>query len=871
MDPKTPRFFTRLFKWFCNGDFFEELQGDLEEKFFENIEALGARKARNIYRKEVWLMIRPSVVKRPQFITNLLQMAVFRIHLKLTMRNLVRNKVFSAVNIFGLAAALSICLFLVNLLYTGYNLDRQHPHTDRLYRIVTKIKTNEGYLWNYAGSPTALKAKLKADFPQFELVTALDSTTFWKFPINEDFVSAYGYKTDPTLFKLFNFEVLKGDPWAIFDDPNSIIITADLAQKLYPEEDPLGQLTQSGQEVVAVIESPKHKSHLYFQVLAGEKPHTERDLLTSMINGTADYPSAYTYVRLANNTAPEEAQAALSRLSVTLNEHEKSAGQQIALQLQHVHDINYKSYYALDFEFVFDASFANQMLVIVVLIIAMAAFNYTNLSIARALQRTKEIGIRKIVGSSSGQIRNQFLIETLCFSLLALLLALALYYYFSPLFPVAMEELDGLFTPGINPSILFVFVLFTLSVGVLAGLLPALYFGKVNPLRVINDKIKSRTLSLIRLRRLITALQLTVSLFAAFFISVVYDQYNQLLSADLGFEREQLITFKRKATDAALLMAELEKIPEVEQLAVTSFIPGASGMSVERITGTSPSDTVFSYYGLAGPGFYDTYKVRFVKGTSFSEDLNPALPEVIVNPTLLAFTGIPLDSAIGSIIQHLPEPDSLVKLQIVGVMDGFTRNALDYYESPIMLQNSNQLDAMVQFTIRLNEEEFKTGLSRVETAWEKLNADQQFTPLFVDDTIEESYQFFHGIIKSFSFMGLMVVLISILGQLGMALYNAETRVKEIGIRKVLGAPVTQIIRQLIKGTLITVALASLIAGPAAYLLTRDFFPVSGITLEVSSLAMVRGITLFVVLVSAVIISQTWRIANQNPARSLRNE
>jgi hypothetical protein len=268
MTKGTPKFFNRLFRWFCDRELYEELQGDLEEKYFENIESQGLKRAKNTYIKEVLLLIRPSVVARPKKLQKLFMSSLIKINLKLAVRNMVKNKAFSLINIFGLALALCVSMFIANMLYTGYQFDSQHEDKDRIYRILNTVTHQDGKVDDFASMPYRAVEELRSDIPDFEAVAHVKKNPGVSFKLNKEEVQISGLQVDRSFFDIFDFEVIKGNPLSIFDDINSIIITEDIANRYFPGEDAIGKQTTKGLIVKAIIKSPKLRSHIRFESLS---------------------------------------------------------------------------------------------------------------------------------------------------------------------------------------------------------------------------------------------------------------------------------------------------------------------------------------------------------------------------------------------------------------------------------------------------------------------------------------------------------------------------------------------------------------------------------------------------------------------------
>ncbi len=872
MNSSTPKFWTRLFRWLCNDSFYEELQGDLEERFFINQDVHGTKKAKATYRKEVIKMVRPSVLKLKDRIPVVFQVSLLKIHLILSLRNIRRNKVFSAINILGLGAALSVCLFLVNMLYTGLTHDNQHPHKDRLYRITTTQKYPTGGYFESASIPLRLEEYLNKGIPEFELSAVVSNGPSFMFPFGNESFRAYSILADSSFFELFSFKVIEGNPKSIFDDLNSIVITQEVAQKVFPNQSALGKKAINGSVVKAVIENPRTVSHMDFQVIGNRKINTLAINKQENI-GVEDWQIAYGsyyYARLTESASKKQLDEKLAKLSIQVNEKPKSSDLTFSFESQLVSKITFGDFKQFDFGYTIHRRALYIISLLGIIMLAIASFNYTNLSIARAIQRTKEISIRKINGSTKAQIIGQFLIETMLFSVSSLGIALMGYLFFSTVFSTVLEELSGLFSQSLNASLLFWFFILSIGIGLFAGFLPALYFAKISPLKGIKARIKSQTLSVLRLRKLLTGFQLTVSMLCVLTMALGNDLYRQILNADMGFDYEGLVTFKTNEIDPELLKNELAQVPSINALSLTGFVPGVDHNELQIVS--HALDTIRTYKAFAHYDFGEVYNPTMLRGNN-PKKLPRTSNQILVNPLFLQRMNIPLEDALGmsvSFIGKNGEPDQTK--YIGGVLSDFVRNALEQYKVPFVIELLDQHPKMNIVTIAINNQDFNSTLSQVQTIYETHSTDSSFKPKFVDDQIEHSYAEFAGIMKAVWFLGISIISISVLGQLGIALYNAESRVKEIGIRKVLGAAVSHILKLLLKGTLSTLIIAFFIAAPLAYLLVGNtIMTLISIDSHISLLAAAQGFLGLTIVLIGVIVTQTWRTVRLNPSESLKSE
>ena len=476
MNNQIPKFWTRLFNWLCDDDFAEELQGDLEERFYRDAENLGHQKAQSIYRKEVIKMIRPSVVGLQKRIPMLVRLSVFKIHFVLAIRNMVRNKTFSAVNVFGLGAAIAVCLFLVNMLVTGYTLDTQHKDYDRIYRVASYVERDIGNTL-YASTSFPLTEKIRETIPDFEVVTQINTSFHPQAKVNGVAIEINGIYVDEHFFDLFNFKTIYGNPLEIFNDINSMAITEELADKLFPNENPIGKVTQGGFVIRAVLASPKGKSHILFEAITSLTAYDTN--ANRAYNSWKYFYQDYTYAKLRPNLEAVSTSEKLDNLSALINEFPDVSPIKYNYLLQPVQGILFAEIAMNDLSNGIGKETVYVFSILIFLMMFIASFNYTNLSIARAIQRTKEVGIRKVVGSTRWQIVSQFLLETIIFSFIALVIGFTIYRYASSSYVEAAPEFSVIFSTGLSVQVILIFFGFTLFSGILAGIFPAIFFSRI--------------------------------------------------------------------------------------------------------------------------------------------------------------------------------------------------------------------------------------------------------------------------------------------------------------------------------------------------------------------------------------------------------
>lgn len=854
---QTPKFWTKVFEWFCGDDFYEELQGDLEERHALIEQDSGKKAADRYYRREVILMMRPSVLKKLRS-TKFSNLSLFKMHWTLSIRNLQRNKVFSAVTIFGFAAAISISLFMINLVYSGYMLDQQHYDIDRIYRVSTLV-AKEGETNNFASTPFQLKSQTMADIPGFDYLTHVNRTLQTSFEKNDYPIQVNGIYTDKEFFSIFNFPVILGSIRAIFDDNNSVAITDEVASKIFKGQNPIGQITNDGHVVRAVIKSPKNNSHIPFEIIGNIQ--TLYAANQSWIYNERNY----LYGLISTNTNKAQLQRQLTNLAMVVQRAHEETKTITDFRLQSITGMIFKDEVYNEI----GSSFGREGLIIftvlTALLIAMACFNYTNLSMARALQRTKEIGVRKVVGSRPKQIISQFLIETLLISSIGFLVGLGIYEYYSSRIA---DSLPFAFLATTNFQIIILFTLFALIVGMAAGLFPAIYFSRISPLALFHKNSSNKKLSLNGLRKLLVGLQVTVSMFCLVLLSLIIDQNRSLRNAATGIKSENLLIVSSSPALVPIQINNLKEIAGVEAITMVSSMPVADFPRETKVIINGVKDSVDTRFIEVDESFENVFEPIINQGEFFGANAQKSgYKEIVVSKGLLSKINEKEETALGTIVKGIN-----TNYIIVGVLEkAISANPLIGQNDAFMLVRAeNPLSG--RMVLKLSGNDHTNTLNEIETSWSQLYPEQIFQSNFLISMIESTYSEMNRAIRVITFIAGCIILISLLGQLGMALYNAQSRIKEIGIRKVMGASMNRIVRIILKSTTYTILFSALIALPMAYLVFVGIVaPELRNPLQVTPWILLKGALVLTILIVGVVISQTWKVVNLNPSSSLRNE
>jgi putative ABC transport system permease protein len=808
---------------------------------------------------------------------------MLRNYFVVAIRNLTRNKFFSAINILGLAVSMSICMAIIMLVADQMEYDAYNSNRSQIYRITTYGVDHHGAprgsVVNSA-SPMPLGHELRDNYTGIEKVVRIKRGfgNGWLELENQNVnIPVKGFFADPGVFDLFQYEFEHGDANTALQNPFSVVLTRKAANKLFKDENPVGQTFKVGDigtyTVTGVLKETKKKSHIVFEALASmssiESLKAQGKMDVNM-NDWLDFWNGYTYVQLEPGKTDEDLSKSLDKIylehiaSIPNPEVYKSR-----FSVQSLKDItpgplmNNPIGPSLPWVFVY---FLGGLAGIIMLT---SCFNFTNLSIARSLKRAKEIGVRKVTGAARWQIFSQFLAESIVISFCALLVAVGILVVLKPLVLQLSFARIFMWDLALNASVLAAFVVFALVVGVLAGLFPAVVLSSFEPVKVLKSMNSVKLFSRIGLRKVLLGSQFTLSLIFILSVIVMYNQLELFLTKDYGFNMKENIFIRLNNTSADALKTELQKYPNVVSASAVSHVP-AAGTSYGAGYKKELSDkewTDLDYFSV-DENYLINMKLELLAGKMFdaqSGENNKG--SIIINEeTVKAFHfSNPID-AIGQEIIH--QYDSSKKT-IIGVVKNYNHRALMSKLEPMALVYNPGEFGLIQVRYNGRHED---AVEAIKKSWAAVNPTLKIDYKDVEAEIKFFYNTVFGdLVNILGVIALLAIMISCLGLLGMATYTIETRMKEISIRKVLGSTDKGLIYLLSKGFLSLLLVSVIIGVPLAIFLNQLWLELMAYhtTIGFGTIAVTIGI-LFV-LGGVTIGSQTLRAVFTNPIDNLKNE
>ncbi|MEM8895699.1 MAG: ABC transporter permease, partial [Bacteroidota bacterium] len=562
-----PQFAVKLLRWWAKGSDIEDLIGDMDEEFAYRAENESLLKARLFYIYQTFSLIFSYAVKRRKASAAYSDYysantgAMIMSYVKISVRNFSKHKLFTLVNVVGLALGMSVCLLALSIAVAIYQTDEWHERKADIYQINTYLDDQDGTR-TFASTFPTIADKLTADYPFVEEAVAVRSEFSPAFLVNGSSISFDGYYASRAFFEIFDFPLLQGDPGTVLQDPNSIVLSQSMAYTLFRDEDPIGKMLETADgvfQVTGVMADPR-STHLYFDFLASASTYTQQADLTST-QQWEPFMDNYVYIRVRPNTPQASMKEALAQVAALAEEYHPDTS--IELQATNLGDVVPQWNVSNNIGIGWDLPSLYFFFSIGLLILVPAIFNYTNLSIARALKRSKEIGIRKVVGAGTGQVKTQFIVETMVLTFIALLGSVLIYL------PVKEQFLDMIYAAEVMDTSmgwiqLSVFLIFCLLVGWFAGLFPARFFASLNPVYTLKGQLSGQKVSVSGIKKGLFIFQFFVSLVFIIGVGAIAKQYAYVLNNNHGFNSDNVLVVPFERMDKQLAINELRNHPDVK-------------------------------------------------------------------------------------------------------------------------------------------------------------------------------------------------------------------------------------------------------------------------------------------------------------------
>jgi len=870
IDP--PKWAVKLLRLFLKEDFLEEIMGDMEEVFYDNCQEFSSKKAKRIYVVDTLKLIRPVLVKNFINSINYNRNLMLKTNFKVSVRVLKRNKIYAFINVLGMSVGLALSLLI--MLYAKFELSYEdyNPYADRLVRITIDYLDGETVIDQDCETYPPLAPRLATEIPEVaEYVRVYHIDEISVQVEDEAYRESRIFAVDSSFFRLFNYPLLYGNPQNIFTKPFEIVLTETLARKYFNRVDVVGESllindSKDPIKIVGVIKDSPANTHLKFDMLAsfetmyalGDKPDNW--------NGN----NTFAYLLLKDKSYYDAFAAKLVAMNELLHKEEKMLEERAIAQP--INDIHLYSDKSFEPEKNGDATSVFFLMGVAALVIFIAIVNYINLATSRSLDRAKEVGVRKVLGSSATQLRLQFLIESLLINVFAgvcaTLIILITLSDFKNMAGLPMNL--ALFEDPFYWTALLAVILFS---SFLSGVFPAFILSSFKPVAVLKGKFSQFGKGAL-LRKGLVIFQFAITVFLLVQTLTADQQLKYLKAKDLGLNIERTIVVKspnndEKAANYVTFKEELLQQSQFQSVALSSCVPGMPSHQMSTTTGIQLAEALeehnnnFYIYWIDAD-FLSTMQMELKSGDNFlpdSENENM----VLVNEEAIRIWGIPnAESAVGKKLDFWGRQPT-----ITGVIKNFHQASAKSKHIPMIFLYGGGFDELA--SIRTTPGDIKAKLNLVEEIYRSTFPNTPFNYFFLDQEYDKQYRADEQFQKVFGTLTGFAILIACLGLFGLVTFTIAKRKKEIGIRKVLGAKIWQIIILLSKDFVNLVAIAMVIATPITFFIISSWLERYAYRIDMHPWLFIIPVALVLLISLFTILTKTWQISNMNPVNSLRDE
>ncbi|MDP8322742.1 MAG: ABC transporter permease [Candidatus Stygibacter australis] len=802
-------------------------------------------------------------------------------YLKIAVRNLMRKKFYTIINIAGLA--IGICCAIMIGLYVQNELsyDKYNEDYERIYRLESHFTINEtDDLFAVTAIPLApaIKLEFPEDVEQYCRYRAMDNNLFQID--NKKYFEDNVHYADSTVFEIFSYEFLRGEPSEALDDPNEIVLTESFARRIFGTQDPLGEYLETGYgfgfTVTGVIKDLPQNSHLNFEALASMVTLAQfygAETFHSLDPNLFWNVGFYSFIKLTEGGSidnimrgyPAFNEKYIKALGETLN----AKFQLMAQRLDKVH-LNSKLKYELPtgnmgYVFIFG--------IVALFLLLIGCINYMNMATAQSSGRATEVGIRKVAGAQRGSLQMQFLLESVVISIFAYVLAVLAVELLLPTFnELAGRELS--LNIGENLNYYGLFLLVSVVVGLVSGSYPAFYLSSFVPVEVLKGKLSKGSTTL---RKLLVVVQFSISIIMIICTLGVVSQLKFMQNTDLGFDKDNIVVLTIRDTTGARNLAtfrdELLQHPKILKAGTSSSIPGSGyGIIVQRFeTDEGEMSEKAINFVMVDENYLDVMDIKILLGREFDPELATDLEEAcLINQSCAENLGWG-ENAIGKKLDFGAAPDGTAtrNTRVIGVVKDFHYTSLHNLIDPLILMLSDE--PLQTITLRIDQSDLESTLSFMEEKWNEFCPTFPFSYEFMDDNLRAQYEAEEKTSRVFSYFTIICIFIACLGLLGLTAYATEQRIREISIRKVLGATEKSIVYLLTSNFAILVIISNVIAWPVAWWGMKNWLENFAYSTKLSPLIYVAAGLIALIIAILTISIRAIHAARTNPADALKYE
>jgi predicted permease len=869
---KPPALFLRFFRWFCHQDMLDYIEGDLLEVYGRRVKKLGKRNANLKFIIDVLLLCRPGIIRSRQR-QQLYPYGMYKSYFKIGWRNLLANKSYTLINMAGLALSVLCAIFIFSFARQHLNVDDFHPYPDRTYRVVTEQHRDVvGY---QSSVPSPLGEHFRNDYTYAEKIARVYTETNALIILRKDnetvkFKEVEGVAVaEASFFEIFNFPLLKGKQATVLAEPNTAILTERMARKYFGDHDPIGEVFWYDNRIpftiTGVLQDLPVNTDIRSEIFVSYASLKAADpWLADDIKGWGGIRDGMKcYVVLKPGVSTTQVEEVMSAYVKKFRPTSKNVHQ---YKLQPLRNIHFNAQYGGPVA----KSKLWTLLIIGAFLIVTACVNFINLATAQVLRRSKDVGVRKTLGSSKSQLFGQFIIETALITFAAIafaaMLAYTLFPYINALFQTQIQI--NLFS---DPTLLLFMLGVGLTITLFAGYYPAVVLAGFQPVAALKGKLLRQHRGGFNTRRTLIVAQFVIAHVLIIGMLVIMSQMRFARQSYLGFDKDAIVmvTVGKDSTHtlATTLKNELARIPGVEKISLCFTAPSSTldwGNSI-RFDDSSEEVNFRTSIKSADADYVSTFGLDFVAGRNLEP--SDSVKEMLINEAMVQKLG--LASAEDALGRHIAANGGQMKGAIVGVLKDFHDKSFHEDISAVLI--TTYTEDYIQYAIKIDLANAHTTLAAIEEKWLMLHPDQLFEYEFLDDSIARFYQAEETSLKLVQIFSFIAIFIGCLGLYGLVSFMIAQKTKEIGIRKVLGGTMSHIAWLFGREFIQLILIAFFIAAPIGWWGMRQWLQEYKFQVPLGAATFLWAFGGSCFVAACTIGYQVIRTASTNPVKSLRTE
>ncbi|MFK7952404.1 MAG: FtsX-like permease family protein [Ekhidna sp.] len=865
-----PKLLLRFFRWFCDPDLKEDLEGDLVELYEERAEK-SKTKANTLFTRDVLMMFRPGIIRNLEGHKNLNNYGMLKNYLKSAWRNLMKYKGFSTINILSLSLGMAACMVIFLFIKDELSFDGFNSKKESIYRLCEVQSFPGTNTQNVALSMSGMGPTMMEEFPEIENFTRYQVFGEQLFQVNDKKILIGGIAgVDYNFLEIFDYPLIHGDKTTALDEKWHVVISEELAIKLFGRVDVLGEtfIANEDQHIVSgVMENVPDNSHLQFDFLINMKS----------INSNADFDNFFGYNNIntyfvlndaadLSSMAERYPQYMIDHISEDINDTYKLFLQPLAdvhlasTDIEHDYNNHRK----------FNGAYIDIFILVGIFILIIATLNFMNLTTARASNRAKEVGVRKAIGAMKGQLFNQFIVESLLLSTLALAFAIIIAFLSLPLLNNLIDRQLDLLHLFTNLKIAVIIISSTFILGILAGLYPSLYLSSFRPVIVLKGFKSYEKKSYFRSSLIVIQFSLALGMIVC--TLVVLQQLMFMKDTDIGFSKDHIVLVELNSEASGQYEQMKKRLQEESNiLGVTASGQRLGnnfhqwGFKVLKDTGivdVVPSNIYVDY------DYLDVYDINLVAGRNFSRDFSTDEGNAyIINQAFADDLGF--ENAVGERAAHGWYADDSLGT-IIGVTENFNFNSLHYQVNNLSIVVHSDW-GYNEMSVKINGENVAQSIQDIERVYNEFVVDYPIKYEFLDDHIQKLYESDQQMGSVITIIAVLSIFIGCMGLFGLASISIQRRIKEVGIRKVMGASIIELMTILSKNFALMILIAFVIATPVTFVFLSSWLENFAYRIEINPLIFILGGFLALIIALSTISYHVLKAARANPVNSLKCE